>query len=108
MWYTERMFIAMNQFRVNPDRCEDFERAWRERDSHLDGVDGFESFQLLRGRTADDGTVLYASHTVWRDEAAFEAWKNSEAFRKAHAGSKLAGVVAGPPQFFGWTPVDLA
>lgn len=101
------MFIAMNQFRVNPDRCADFERAWRERDSYLEDVDGFEAFHLLKGPEGDGGVALYSSHVVWRDEAAFRAWVDSDAFRKAHAQGKLTGILAGPPQFFGWTRVDL-
>jgi heme-degrading monooxygenase HmoA len=28
--------------------------------------------------------VLYASHTIWRSHADFEAWTRSEAFRAAH------------------------
>lgn len=100
-------FIAMNQFRVHQERCDEFERAWRERESYLDGVDGFESFQLLKGPVAEDGTQLYTSHSVWRDEAAFQAWRDSDAFRKAHAQGSLSGVLAGPPTFTGWTVVDL-
>jgi heme-degrading monooxygenase HmoA len=101
------MFIAMNQFRVNQDQCEAFEQAWRDRESFLDGVDGFQTFHLLVGPVANDGTRLYASHTTWRDQAAFDAWRQSEAFRKAHAQGKLSGVIAGPPQFTGWTVVEL-
>lgn len=101
------MYIAMNNFRVNPDRCTDFERAWRERESYLDGVDGFQEFHLLRGPVSEDGTQLYASHSVWRDEAAFRAWVESDAFTKAHAQGKLTGVLAGPPKFVGWTAVPL-
>jgi heme-degrading monooxygenase HmoA len=28
--------------------------------------------------------MLYASHTVWQNHCAFEAWTKSEAFRAAH------------------------
>jgi heme-degrading monooxygenase HmoA len=100
------MYIAMNQFRVNPEKCDEFETAWRERDSFLSGFAGFETFHLLRG-SEEDGIVLYASHTVWTDEASFRAWVDSEAFRKAHAQGKLSGVLAGPPKFMGWTEVEL-
>ena len=40
---------------------------------------------LLKGPADDQGGQLYASHTIWEDEAAFHAWTESEAFRKAHA-----------------------
>lgn len=78
------MFIAMNRFRVLPDQTDAFETVWRERDSHLKTVPGFVSFRLLKGPAQEDH-VLYASHTLWADRAAFEAWTKSEQFRKAHA-----------------------
>jgi len=85
------VLIVMNRFKVKPDRSDQFEKVWRDRDSHLAGVPGFKSFSLLRGPEGEDH-VLYASHTVWESEAAFEAWTRSEAFRKAHA---QAGEVKG-------------
>jgi heme-degrading monooxygenase HmoA len=43
---------------------------------------------------------------VWRDEAAFRAWTESEAFQKAHRqGRSTAGTVLGPPSFVGWQVV---
>ena len=59
------MFIAMNRFRINKGSEAEFERIWARRDSHLEGVPGFEEFNLLRGPEADDHT-LYASHSVWK------------------------------------------
>ena len=78
------MFIAMNRFQVKKGSELDFEKVWMTRDSHLDQVPGFIEFHLVKGPEADDHT-LYASHTVWRDRDAFEAWTRSDAFRKAHA-----------------------
>jgi heme-degrading monooxygenase HmoA len=99
------MFIAMNRFRIARGREADFEKIWRERDSHLDGVEGFEAFRLLRG-PADDEATLYASHTVWDRRESFEAWTRSEAFRKAHAGARAPeGVYLGHPQFEGFEGV---
>jgi len=97
------MYLAMNHFRVTPDRAADFETAWRERETFLDEVPGFVSFHMLRG-PEEDGAVLYASHTVWDSEDAFVAWTKSEAFRKAHAQGRLpSGVTNGPPKLYGWT-----
>jgi heme-degrading monooxygenase HmoA len=101
------MYLAMNHFRVTADRTEDFVRAWRERDTYLEGVDGFVSFHLLQGPLNPDGTASFASHTEWRDEAAFRAWVGSDAFRKAHSQSKLGGVIAGPPELRCFTSVEL-
>lgn len=99
------MYIAMNQFRVGVAHEQDFEKAWRERKSYLDEVPGFQTFHLLKG-PEEDGVRLYASHTVWADEAAFVAWTKSEAFHKAHSqGGKTTPFLKGPPRFVGWTSV---
>jgi heme-degrading monooxygenase HmoA len=99
------MFIAMNQFRVDPAQGAAFEQAWRERKSYLSEVPGFEAFHLLKG-ALEDGAQLYASHTVWKDEASFQAWTESDAFRKAHAqGGKTTPFLKGPPRFMGWEAV---
>ncbi len=80
------MFIAMNCFKVRKGAEHDFEQVWLTRDSHLRGVPGFIAFHLLKGPERDDH-VLYASHSLWRSEAAFLDWTRSEAFRKAHGGT---------------------
>jgi heme-degrading monooxygenase HmoA len=77
------MFIAMNRFKVRQGEEPAFEARWRERDTHLHTVPGFVEFHLLKGPERDDH-VLYASHTIWRSHADFEAWTRSEAFRAAH------------------------
>jgi heme-degrading monooxygenase HmoA len=87
--------IAMNRFSVNPERAADFEEHWRKRESFLKEVPGFVRFALLRG----DEPGQYISHSTWQNRAAFEAWTQSEAFRKAHAQARTpAGVLAGPPR----------
>jgi len=99
------MFIAMNRFRIVKGKEGEFERIWAERDSHLDGVPGFEQFNLLRGPEAEDHT-LYASHSVWRTRRHFEDWTKSEAFRKAHANAGSAtDIYQGHPMFEGFETV---
>jgi heme-degrading monooxygenase HmoA len=87
------MFVAMNRFQITPGREEDFERAWRERESYLQGIPGFVQFALLKSDTPGE----YISHTIWQDRDAFLAWTQSEAFVRAHRQGSLAGIVAGPP-----------
>ena len=77
------MFIAMNRFRVKKGSEQAFEKVWLSRDSQLDKVPGFVEFHLLKGPEHEDFT-LYASHTVWQNQSAFEAWTKSEAFRAVH------------------------
>jgi heme-degrading monooxygenase HmoA len=101
-----QMFIAMNRFKVIKGSETDFENVWLSRDSHLDKVPGFVEFHLLKGPEAEDHT-LYASHTVWKNRATFEAWTKSEAFRAAHAsagGNKP--LYLGHPQFEGFETIQ--
>ena len=95
----------MNRFRIAAGREEDFENVWRNRESRLDGVPGFREFHLLRSPPAD-GVTLYVSHSVWDCREAFEAWTNSEAFRKAHAQARTPeGTYLGHPNFEGFEVV---
>ena len=66
------MFLAMNRFKVIRGSEATFENVWLSRDSHLEKVPGFVEFHLLKGPEAEDHT-LYASHTVWKNRATFEA-----------------------------------
>ena len=77
------MYLTMNRFKVVKDHAEDFELVWKSRDSHLKSVPGFVAFHLMRGPEAEDH-ILYASHTSWDSQEAFENWTRSEAFRMAH------------------------
>ncbi|PZQ49937.1 MAG: antibiotic biosynthesis monooxygenase [Rhodovulum sulfidophilum] len=99
------MFVAMNRFRIVPGSEAAFEEAWRNRDSRLHEVDGFQSFRLLRGPSTEEHT-LYVSHSFWRDRDAFEAWTRSEQFRHAHAGAgERKPLYVGGPQFEGFETV---
>ncbi len=96
------MFIAMNRFQVSKGRELVFEQLWRQRESYLDTVPGFREFHLLRGADTEEAT-LYASHSVWESREAFQAWTESEAFRKAHSQARSPeGTLLGHPQFEGF------
>ena len=99
------MYLAMNRFKIVKGREADFEKIWRERDTQLEEVDGFETFSLIRGNIEEDYT-LYASHTIWKSQEHFTNWTKSEAFRLAH---KNAGdhsdIYLGHPVFEGFEKV---
>jgi len=94
------MYIAMNRFQIIAGKEAEFEAAWKDRDSFLQGVPGFKEFHLLKG---DEG--VYISHSVWDNRETFINWTESEAFQKAHAQGGSRGLVAGPPQFSGYQVV---
>jgi heme-degrading monooxygenase HmoA len=88
------MFIAMNNFQVNPDRAGEFEQVWKTRESHLQALPGFIQFTLLKA----DEPGEYISHTTWASREAFLGWTQSEAFKQAHAGRMPDGILAGHPR----------
>jgi len=99
------MYIAMNRFRIAIGREEVFEELWRTRDSQLSAVPGFKEFHLLKG-PSDDESTLYASHTIWESAAAFDAWRESDHFKKAHANARAPqGTYLGHPNFEGFEVV---
>lgn len=99
------MFIAMNRFRITPGKEEEFIAVWKNRESQLDKVSGFQQFHLLQGPSSEEHT-LFASHVIWDSREAFEAWVHSEAFRQAHANAGgTKGLYLGPPQFEGFEVV---
>lgn len=102
------MFLAMNRFTVPLENAAEFEALWLGRDSRLHELPGFVEFSMLRGPEAEDGTRLYASHTVWESEADFRAWTTSQQFREAHArAGDSRKLHAGAPQFEGFTAIQV-
>lgn len=99
------MFIAMNRFRIALGREAEFIEVWRQRDSRLAGVPGFQRFNLLQGPSDAQATV-FISHSTWENAQAFEDWTRSEAFRAAHASAgQQRGLYLGPPHFEGFEAV---
>jgi len=101
------MYIAMNRFMINEGHEAAFEDVWRNRDSSLSEVPGFQSFRLLKGpQDEETKQTLYASHTIWQSRDHFIDWTKSEHFRNAHknAGDNK-GMYAGHPRFEGFESV---
>ena len=99
------MFIAMNRFKIVPGKEDQFEKVWRERDTHLNNVPGFEEFHLVKGKKTDEFS-LYASHSVWKSQEDFLNWTKSEAFRLAHKDAgKHQDLYLGHPNFEGFEKI---
>ena len=95
-------FIAMNRFKIVIGKEPDFENIWKNRETHLDNVKGFQRFNLLRGLSNDEYT-LYTSHSTWDSKSDFNNWRSSEAFRKAHSGGgQHKDIYLGHPEFEGF------
>ena len=92
----------MNRFKIAIGRESDFENIWENRETHLENINGFQKFNLLKGPTNDQYT-LYTSHSSWDSKLDFENWRRSGAFRKAHSGGgEDRGIYLGHPEFEGF------
>ena len=83
--------VRINAITVPADSGDELARRFAARAGAVDDQDGFEGFELLRP-TDDRSTWLVV--TRWRDEAAFEAWRNSPAFGHGHGHGSAAGAGA--------------
>ncbi len=100
------MYLAMNRFTVPLENADAFEDLWLSRESRLQDLEGFVSFHMLKGPTKD-GSILYASHTIWETEAHFRAWTTSEEFRASHArAGDTRKLYEGTPRFEGFTSIQ--
>ena len=99
------MYIAMNRFQIVTGKEKIFEQLWKNRETYLESVKGFKSFNLIKGE-ANETFTLYASHSIWASKDAFIDWTKSDAFRLAH---KNAGqhkdLYIGAPNFEGFEVV---
>lgn len=92
----------MNRFKIILGRETEFEKIWKERDTHLDDVPGFKKFNLIKGKKKDNHR-LYASHSEWNSEQDFVNWTKSDAFRQAHKGAgQHSDIYLGHPEFEGF------
>ena len=99
------MYIAMNRFKIVSGKENIFEQIWKDRDSHLDNVEGFLSFNLIKG-TVNSNYTLYASHSTWSSEVDFVNWTKSESFREAHKNAgKNSEIYLGHPEFEGFNVI---
>jgi heme oxygenase (mycobilin-producing) len=89
------MFVVMNRISVNPAFAEAFEERFRHRAGEVDKMPGFIRNLVLRPVGPDDPYVVM---TMWESKQMFEAWTQSDAFRKGHArsGTLPADAFRGP------------
>ncbi|MEU6535702.1 antibiotic biosynthesis monooxygenase [Streptomyces sp. NPDC047000] len=79
--------VKINVLTVPAEQREILEKRFASRAHAVENSDGFEWFELLR---PVEGTDQYLVYTRWRDEAAFEAWRDGP-MRSAHRGDGAAG-----------------
>jgi len=75
--------VRINAITVPEERRAAFEERFAARAGEVSAQPGFEEFQLLRPTSGQERYLVY---TRWRSQDDFDAWVNSDAFRRGHAG----------------------
>ncbi|MDP9023273.1 MAG: antibiotic biosynthesis monooxygenase [Actinomycetota bacterium] len=83
--------VKINALDVPPHMADTLEERFAARAGEVEKLPGFEGFSLLR--PTDEGGRYFVV-TRWESEDAFQAWVDSDAFRKGHAQSARHGPAA--------------
>jgi len=86
--------IKINAITVPGGAGDEIARRFAERAGAVDGMEGFEGFELLRP-TDDRDTWLVI--TRWANDAAFQAWIESPQFAHGHRAAGGPGGAEGRP-----------
>ena len=86
------MLVVYNRIPVAEGFEDAFEDRFRNRAGLVDKAPGFVRNEILRPKRPG---LPYQVVTYWEDEASFNAWVNSDAFREAHRDRPPEGMFAG-------------
>lgn len=101
-------FVVLNVLTVPEQQREALERRFAARAGEVDQMDGFEHFELLRPAPGDPANPdRYLVYTRWVDQAAFEAWKGSQAFDRGHAQASAAAPAASASEVWAFEVTQL-
>jgi heme-degrading monooxygenase HmoA len=84
------MIVVQNRLIGPIALAQRVEQGFSHATKNMKELPGFVDFKLLKAEGQPDGVgegeVLYIAHTIWQDRKSFEAWRDGEAFSKAHSG----------------------
>lgn len=83
--------VRINAITVPEGSGDELLRRFESRLGEVEGMEGFENFELLR---PDDGDTWYV-YTRWASEEAFMAWVHSPEFARGHAEASSQPVAHG-------------
>ncbi len=75
--------VKINALAIPPNAGDEIVKRFAARMSGLTDVAGFEGFELLRP-TGDNETRWFV-YTRWADQASYDAWRDGDGARNAHA-----------------------
>ena len=86
--------VKINAIEVPPGSGPELEKRFASRAGLVENSPGFEGFELLRPTA---GETRYFVYTRWVDEAAYQAWVDSQSFAAGHAGDATDGAAPQRP-----------
>lgn len=86
------MYVVMNRLTVAPENAGHLEQGFAHSAARMRETAGCNDFHLLK-EMGTEGDAVYMVLTEWADEAAFHAWAESDAFRRAHANAGQSGAM---------------
>lgn len=84
------MIVVQNRITAPANLAERIEHGFSQH-SNLNEQPGFVSFKLLKATQVSglgEDEVLFVASTEWESMEAFEAWRTSDAFGRAHGGGQ--------------------
>lgn len=101
--------VKINALEIPPQAGEEIIKRFTARMSSLDGVAGFEGFELLR--PTGEAETRWFVYTRWADDETYAAWRDGEGAANAHARGPQAEAPSGeakPPVSMGSTLLEFA
>ena len=77
------MFVVVSRFAIANDMLDSVRQAFKSRPHRVDQEPGFIRMEVLSPTDKPEEIWL---KTYWQDEASFNRWHHSEAYRESHKG----------------------
>ncbi len=81
--------VKINALEIPPQAGEEIVKRFAARMEGLTDVAGFEGFELLR--PTGDAETRWFVYTRWADQDSYDAWRDGDGSRNAHAQSSEGG-----------------
>ncbi|SEN12442.1 Heme-degrading monooxygenase HmoA [Mesobacillus persicus] len=96
--FEQAKYVVMNNIPVTDEGRPLFEYRFKNRKRNIENQDGFVAIRVLRPLLSNTYVIL----TLWESQSAFNKWKESESFQKAHnkpnasTGAPPSDIFSGP------------
>ena len=86
--------VKINALEIPPQAGDEIVKRFGARMESMQEVDGFEGFELLR--PTGEAETRWFVYTRWSDQESYDAWRDGDGARNAHARPGADGADAQP------------